>query len=369
MPKRNGPGYDIPDDNPFVGQTGMRAEIWAKGLRNPWGFCRDAGTGDLWFADVGNNTMEEINRLPAGEGGKNFGWYFVEGTFVRYEGVPDDAVPPVHAYTHDDVGPAVIGGCVYRGSSISALAGAYVFADLSGPVFAIGADDETVRLDVHVEGIGPALLSGPTASSTCSRSPPAPSASSPVERPTVPHLLSTGRRCRGRRSAVVASSHGNDFRHSVAGVEQTAEVGDVRREEAIAVVDQGCDVPIHDITRPATCKQRANLTPRASIESDNVDRCQDARQVGLPGAVAPNLGNYGSARDQADASIVHHAKHRTDVSVAAVDPDERSGVQHHRHATTRSARSLSAAAARRSSSSSNGPSSASQMSSAAASRS
>jgi len=161
VPKTDGPGYDIPPDNPYVGQAGVRPEIWAKGLRNPWGFCIDAPTGDIWLGDVGNHTMEEIDRIPAGVGGLNFGWYYVEGTDVHFSGAPDGIVAPVHAYYHDEVGPAVIGGCVYRGAAIPALDGAYVFGDLSSPLFAIGADDAVVRLPLSIDGVLTGIGIGP----------------------------------------------------------------------------------------------------------------------------------------------------------------------------------------------------------------
>jgi glucose/arabinose dehydrogenase len=153
VPKTNGPGYKIPRGNPYAGDDSTAPEIWAKGLREPWGFWRDPVTGDLWTADVGDQSMEEIDRLPAGAGGLNFGWYFVEGTQVNHEGAPEDAVGPVFAYEHGDIGPAAIGGRVYRGSAIRKLRGAYVFADMSGPFLAIGARDKTVRLDLRHSGI------------------------------------------------------------------------------------------------------------------------------------------------------------------------------------------------------------------------
>lgn len=131
VPNADAPGYTVPTDNPFVGQEGKAPEMWVKGLRNPWGFCRDAASGDLWWGDVGNNTMEEVDHLPAGTSGGNYGWPAVEGTQVNHpDAVPADAIAPVYAYNHSDIGPAVIGGCVYRGTASPALAGAYLFADM-----------------------------------------------------------------------------------------------------------------------------------------------------------------------------------------------------------------------------------------------
>jgi len=122
--------YRVPPDNPFVGDPGARPEIWAYGLRNPWRYSFDPATGDLWIADVGQSAWEEIDRLPAGSpGGANFGWNLLEGTH-RYAGsAPPGAVPPVYEYSHATGGCVVIGGDVYRGSAIPALAGDYVFAD------------------------------------------------------------------------------------------------------------------------------------------------------------------------------------------------------------------------------------------------
>ena len=98
------------------------------------------------IGDVGNNTMEEISLLPRSRWGANFGWPYVEGTDIRRGDRPDDLVPPVYAYGRD-VGTAVMGGHVYRGTAIPDLRGAYLFGDLTGPVWAIGADGVT-RLDI-----------------------------------------------------------------------------------------------------------------------------------------------------------------------------------------------------------------------------
>lgn len=125
--------YLIPPANPFVGQRGAKAEIWAWGLRNPWRFAFDRQTGDLWIADVGQNQWEEVNYLPAGPGmgGRNFGWRRREG---RHDFKPAKRSPPltepVFEYGHDDNGGfSITGGFVYRGRAVPALAGWYVCAD------------------------------------------------------------------------------------------------------------------------------------------------------------------------------------------------------------------------------------------------
>jgi glucose/arabinose dehydrogenase len=137
-------------DNPFLTDPARRPELWAKGLRNPWGFWRDPASGDLWLGDVGESTVEELDRIPAGVAGVNLGWYHLEGNEVNEPGAPADALAPVFTYRHDEIGPAIIGGRIYRGASIPALRGAYVFADMAGVLFALGAGDEVVRLGLTI---------------------------------------------------------------------------------------------------------------------------------------------------------------------------------------------------------------------------
>lgn len=127
--------YTIPPDNPFADQPGVRPEIWAYGLRNPWGMHFDGPT--LWWADVGQHQREEIDR---GVAGGNYGWNRKEGTRC-YERTtcPGAFVEPVAEYGHDD-GASVTGGLVYRGPSIPAIDGKYVFADFAtGRFFAVPA--------------------------------------------------------------------------------------------------------------------------------------------------------------------------------------------------------------------------------------
>jgi glucose/arabinose dehydrogenase len=127
-----GTPYGIPVNNPFVGQEGARPEVWAYGLRNPWRFSFDRLNGDLWIADAGQARREEINRQSTSTGGDNYGWDGYEGTLVYEEPLPDDVEEPAHEYGRD-LGRAVVGGYVYRGSRIPALQGAYVFGDFYNP--------------------------------------------------------------------------------------------------------------------------------------------------------------------------------------------------------------------------------------------
>jgi glucose/arabinose dehydrogenase len=121
--------YGIPRDNPFLGRSGARPEIWDYGLRNPWRFSFDPANGDLWIADVGQGEWEEIDHEPAGRGGRNYGWNRLEGSH-RFKGdAPPGAVPPVIEYSHRDGGCTVIGGSVYRGKAIPDLVGAYLYGD------------------------------------------------------------------------------------------------------------------------------------------------------------------------------------------------------------------------------------------------
>jgi glucose/arabinose dehydrogenase len=139
LPRLDSDGYDVPPDNPFADGVADRPEVWARGFRNPWMFSIDRPTGDMWIGDVGNDAIEEIDVVPAGRSGLNFGWYFFEGSTPRYRTVPDGMTPPVFEYPRS-MGNAVMGGYVYRGTAIPALRGAYVFGDVSGKVYALGAD-------------------------------------------------------------------------------------------------------------------------------------------------------------------------------------------------------------------------------------
>jgi glucose/arabinose dehydrogenase len=126
-----GPGdYGIPPGNPFVGDANAADEIWAYGLRNPWRFSFDRFTGDVFIADVGQNTWEEIDFQPtASAGGENYGWSCMEGDAnPGYN--PCDGNPltgPILTYPHG-AECSVTGGFRYRGT-IAGFQGNYVFGD------------------------------------------------------------------------------------------------------------------------------------------------------------------------------------------------------------------------------------------------
>lgn len=131
--------YGIPSDNPFIDTPNAAPEIWAYGLRNPWGAAIDPETGVFYLADVGQDLYEEINVI---EKGGNYGWNFREAShpFAGREALmtalgqkadpPKDAVfiDPIHEYNRAD-GLSITGGFVYRGKAVPALQGRFLFGD------------------------------------------------------------------------------------------------------------------------------------------------------------------------------------------------------------------------------------------------
>jgi glucose/arabinose dehydrogenase len=124
--------YVIPPDNPYANGGGL-PEIWAIGLRNPWRFSFDRLTGDLFIGDVGQNSLEEIDHLPAGYVSKpvNFGWNRREGSHPYSDQANADItglIDPIFDYGHDS-GCSVTGGFVYRGKDLPDFQGVYLFGD------------------------------------------------------------------------------------------------------------------------------------------------------------------------------------------------------------------------------------------------
>ena len=123
--------YSIPVDNPYVQTQGYREEIWALGLRNPWGFSFDNLTGDLYIGDVGELQYEEINYQPASSaGGENYGWSIMEGLhcYKTNSCSSEGLIPPVAEYDHS-YGCAVVGGPIYRGLRFPRVQGIFFYAD------------------------------------------------------------------------------------------------------------------------------------------------------------------------------------------------------------------------------------------------
>jgi glucose/arabinose dehydrogenase len=150
-------GYTVPADNPFVGQSGVKPEIYALGFRNPFRISIDPVTGDLWVGDVGQDAWEEVDRVVKGG---NYGWSCYEG-FVQFSNYHDAQnscagktfQSPRAVYGHDDGNQAVTGGVIYRGASMPELYGYYIYADFySGNVWAVNTNDNSpaVQLISHL---------------------------------------------------------------------------------------------------------------------------------------------------------------------------------------------------------------------------
>ncbi|MEO8164241.1 MAG: PQQ-dependent sugar dehydrogenase, partial [Betaproteobacteria bacterium] len=129
------PAYGIPATNPFVGQSGSRAEIWSLGLRNPWRYSFDRQTADLYIADVGQGNWEEVDIAASASGmgrGVNFGWNVMEGNHCYPAGTACNGsalTAPTLEYDHETGACSITGGYVYRGTAIPALRGTYFYAD------------------------------------------------------------------------------------------------------------------------------------------------------------------------------------------------------------------------------------------------
>jgi glucose/arabinose dehydrogenase len=147
--------YTAPSPGPLG--HGARPEICNYGLRNPWRFSFDRGTGALLIGDVGQNAQEEIDYVPAERAcGNNFGWSAFEGTdrFNSDQNAPN-AVPPILTYPLGSGTCAVTGGYVVRDPGLPALNGRYVYGDFCAgelrsfkPATPEARDDRSLGLEV-----------------------------------------------------------------------------------------------------------------------------------------------------------------------------------------------------------------------------
>ncbi len=141
--RSSGHEYGIPSDNPFADGVSGAPEVFMLGLRNPWRWSFDRGTGDLWIGDVGQGQTEELDVARAGEqAGKNFGWSAYEGTACCAtqadkctQAAPQQACDPAgKTFALDnrvraDGWASIIGGQVYRGACFPDLVGWYFYTD------------------------------------------------------------------------------------------------------------------------------------------------------------------------------------------------------------------------------------------------
>jgi glucose/arabinose dehydrogenase len=140
--------YAVPADNPFVGTSGARPEIWARGLRNPWR-CSIDPSGNLWIGDVGQNAREEVDfQAASSSGGQNYGWNRWEGSQPYPPGAPTPSRSgftfPVFEYRTGTDGDAVVGGYVYRGSTHPGMQNTYYAGDFgNGRIWGIRRSGST----------------------------------------------------------------------------------------------------------------------------------------------------------------------------------------------------------------------------------
>ncbi|HEX8185824.1 MAG TPA: PQQ-dependent sugar dehydrogenase [Blastocatellia bacterium] len=143
--------YSSPSDNPFFGSISGADEIYATGLRNPWRFSFDRGTGSLYVGDVGQGAREEIDIVTLGG---NYGWRVMEGMICNPNfngGVctpPPGSILPIWDYSHASGRCSITGGYVYRGARSTVPVGSYIFADYcTGEIWQLFNGAQTLLLD------------------------------------------------------------------------------------------------------------------------------------------------------------------------------------------------------------------------------
>ncbi|HKA23012.1 MAG TPA: PQQ-dependent sugar dehydrogenase [Blastocatellia bacterium] len=143
--------YSSPASNPFFGATPGADEVFAYGMRNPWRFSFDRGTGQLYVGDVGQDAWEEIDIVT---NGGNYGWRVMEGNHCNpniNNGVCTPiGIPPIAEYGHSAGRCSIIGGYVYRGTLSTLTPGTYIYGDLcTGEIFKLAGGVQSVLFDTN----------------------------------------------------------------------------------------------------------------------------------------------------------------------------------------------------------------------------
>jgi glucose/arabinose dehydrogenase len=142
--------YSSPPTNPFFGATPGLDEIYAVGMRNPWRWSFERGTGVLYCADVGQGAWEEIDTITLGG---NYGWRVYEGNHCTNLDPCNSItpIPPIAEYGHTGGRCSITGGYAYRGTIGSLPAGKYVFADFcTGEIFQLDGNTVTLVMDTSL---------------------------------------------------------------------------------------------------------------------------------------------------------------------------------------------------------------------------
>ncbi|MGR7811765.1 PQQ-dependent sugar dehydrogenase [Lacinutrix undariae] len=158
----HGKNYAIPETNPFPSTQNPNAlpEIWAYGLRNPWKFSFDFTTNELWIADVGQSSKEEINKVSTNTAGINYGWRCYEGSssYNALQCPEQNSITfPIGEYNYggNPYRCSITGGYRYRGTSFSDFIGLYFFADYcSNEIGVLSETDNTWSLNFVKRQVG-----------------------------------------------------------------------------------------------------------------------------------------------------------------------------------------------------------------------
>lgn len=145
-----GLNYAVPADNPYVGQDGVRPEIWAYGFRNPWRMAFDPNSGRLILGDVGWKQFDELNEIKPG---RNYGWSMQEGT-ACFPPAADCTLPEnyeaplwVRQFPGTTFSLSITGGFFWESDRLPWLKGTYIFGDyVQGDVYAMRYDGATAEV-------------------------------------------------------------------------------------------------------------------------------------------------------------------------------------------------------------------------------